>query len=145
MQPFAITLRVRRYEVDVLGHVNNAVYQHYLEQAAVEHSEQLGFSYERYRQIGGIFVLRRITIDYLRPALAGDLLRVTTWIGQMRGPRAVRHYQIHRAPEQELLLTAEALWAWIDLATGRPRPIPAELLQAFLAADGSPELPPAER
>lgn len=139
MQPFAITLRVRRYEVDVLGHVNNAVYQHYLEQAAVEHSEQLGFSYERYRQIGGIFVLRRITIDYLRPALAGDQLRVTTWIGQMRGPRAVRHYQIHRLPEQELLLTAEALWAWIDLATGRPRPIPAELLRVFLAAEQTAE------
>ncbi len=128
---YTIKLRVRRYEVDVLNHVNNAVYQHYLEQAAVEHSEHLGFTYERYREIGGIFVLRRITIDYLRPAMAGDTLLVTTWLAQMRGPRAVRRYEIRREPDNELLLTAEALWAWIELATGRPKPIPRELLAAF--------------
>jgi acyl-CoA thioester hydrolase len=128
---YTIKLRVRRYEVDVLNHVNNAVYQHYLEQAAVEHSEHLGFSYERYREIGGIFVLRRITMEYLRPAMAGESLLVTTWLGQMRGPRAVRRYEIRRESDNELLLTAEALWAWIELATGRPRPIPKELLEAF--------------
>jgi acyl-CoA thioester hydrolase len=131
---YTIRLRVRRYEVDVLNHVNNAVYQHYLEQAAVEHSEHLCFTYERYREIGGIFVLRRITMDYLRPATAGDTLLVTTWLDQMRGPRAVRRYEIRRESDNELVLTAEALWAWIDLASARPRPIPADLLEAFAVA-----------
>jgi len=44
MQTFTTQLRVRHYEMDPLGHVNNAVYQNYLEQAAIEHSEHLGFT-----------------------------------------------------------------------------------------------------
>lgn len=45
-------LRVRHYEMDTLGHVNNAIYQHYLEQAAIEHSESLGFGLDRYKKLG---------------------------------------------------------------------------------------------
>lgn len=131
MRRFTTQLRVRHYEMDTLGHVNNAVYQHYLEQAAVEHSESLGFSFERYRQIGGVFVLRKIEIEYRRPAIAGDTLLISTWVESMRGPRAVRRYEIRREADDELLLTAEALWAWIDLASQRPRPIPPEILSAF--------------
>ena len=132
-QRFTITLRVRHYEMDVLGHVNNAVYQHYLEHAAIAHSEHLGFTFERYRELGGLFVLRRITLDYRRSAVAGETLEVTTWVGEMRGPRAIRHYEIRRQADGELLVTAEALWAWVEIATMRPRAIPADLLAAFLA------------
>jgi acyl-CoA thioester hydrolase len=138
MQPFTTQLRVRHYEMDALGHVNNAVYQSYLEQAAIEHSEQLGFTYQRYREIGGVFVLRRIEIDYRRPAVAGETLEVTTWLQEMRGPRAIRRYEIRRQVDGELLVTAEALWAWVELATMRPRPIPQQLLDAFLQAGGDP-------
>lgn len=130
MSKFTTQLRVRHYEMDALGHVNNAVYQHYLEQAAIEHSEQVGFTLDRYQELGGAFVLRRVAIEYLRPAVAGDLLTVTTWLEAMRGTRATRHYEIH-GQDQELRVTAEALWVWVDRASMRPRPIPAELLSAF--------------
>ena len=131
MQRFTTRLRVRHYEMDTLGHVNNAVYQHYLEQAAIEHSEHLGFNFARYREIGGVFVLRKIELDYRRPAVAGDRLEVSTWLHEMRGPRAIRRYEIRRQADDELLVTAEALWAWVELATMRPRAIPALLIDAF--------------
>ncbi len=133
MQRFTTRLRVRHYEMDTLGHVNNAVYQQYLEQAAIEHSEYLGFTVARYRELGGVFLLRKIEIDYRRPAVAGETLEVSTWVHEMRGPRAIRRYEIRRQPDDELLLTAEALWAWVELATVRPRPIPPVLVQAFTA------------
>ena len=131
MQRFTTRLRVRHYEMDALGHVNNAVYLHYLELAAVEHSEQLGFTLERYRELGGVFVMRRMEIDYRRSAVAGDVLNITTWVQQMRGPRAIRRYEIHKQNQSAALVTAEALWVWIDMATMRPRPIPGVLLEAF--------------
>ncbi len=131
MKRFKVKLRVRHYEMDPLGHVNNAVYQHYLEQAAIEHSEWVGFTLERYRQLGGVYVLRRMAIEYLRPAVAGDELEITTWVGQMRGPRAVRHYEIHKQEEAEPLVTAEALWVWVDALSMRPKAIPAEMIAAF--------------
>ena len=117
--------------MDALGHVNNAVYQHYLEQAAIEHSEFLGFGHQRYEALGGVFVMRRIEIEYLRPAVAGDTLEITTWLEQMRGPRAVRRYEIRKQGEELLLVIAEALWVWVDTKAMRPRAIPQPILEAF--------------
>ncbi len=142
MRRFTTHLRVRHYEMDVLGHVNNAVYLHYLEQTAVEHWEHLGFTFERYRELGGAFVLRRLEIDYRRPAVAGDRLEITTWVHEMRGPRAIRHYEIRKQRQADLFVTAEALWVWVDTATMRPRAIPSVVLEAFLETqrEGKSEL-----
>ncbi|AFY68301.1 thioesterase family protein [Geitlerinema sp. PCC 7407] len=131
MQPFSTQLRVRHYELDTLGHVNNAVYQHYLEHAAIAHLEHHGFTLERYREYGGFFVMRRIALEYLRPALAGDTLEVTTWIQDMGRSRSTRCYEIRRLGQPDLLVTAEALWVWVDAQTARPRPIPDVFLQLF--------------
>lgn len=131
MQPFVTQLRVRHYEMDALGHVNNAIYQHYLEQAAIEHSESLGFTVERYRELGGVFVLRRVELEYLKPAVAGDVLEISTWLSKMRGPRAIRCYEIRRQGSPDLLVTAEATWVWINPTTQRPQPIPKDMITAF--------------
>lgn len=135
MQQFTTLIRVCPTEIDALGHVNNVVYQQYLERAAVEHSAHLGFDLARYREFGGVFVMRRIGIEYLRPAIEGDALAVTTWLADMRGTRAVRRYEIRKDGSPDLLVTAEALWVWVDLAAMRPRPLPAALLDAFTAIE----------
>uniref|UniRef100_A0ACD5GVU7 Acyl-CoA thioesterase n=1 Tax=Desertifilum tharense IPPAS B-1220 TaxID=1781255 RepID=A0ACD5GVU7_9CYAN len=131
MQKFTTQLRVRHYEMDALGHVNNAVYQHYLEQAAIEHSEHLGFTVARYQQLGGVFVLRKVEIEYLRPANASDILEITTWLEKMKGTRAVRRYEIRRLDAEDILVMAEALWVWVDTTAMRPRVIPKEMIEAF--------------
>jgi acyl-CoA thioester hydrolase len=128
MEKFKTLLRVRHYEMDALGHVNNAVYQNYLEQAAIEHSEHLGLTLDVYRELAGVFVMRRVEIEYLRPAVAGDTLEITTWLQEMRGSRAIRRYEIRKQNQDELLVTAEALWVWVEAKTMRPRPIPSALL-----------------
>jgi acyl-CoA thioester hydrolase len=131
MQEFTTTLRVRHYEMDALGHVNNAVYLHYLEQAAIEHSEHAGFTLKRYRKMGGVFVLRKLEIDYRSSAVAGDTLVIKTWVEEMRGPRTVRRYEIRNQADNSIVATAQALWAWVDLKTQRPRSIPRDLIDAF--------------
>lgn len=130
MKLFTLQLRVRHYEMDALGHVNNAVYQSYLEQAAIEHSEYLGLTLETYRQLGCVFVMRRLSIDYLRPAIAGDFLDITTWIQEVRGSRAIRRYEI-RKTDNVLIVTAEALWVWVEPASMRPKPIPQNIVDIF--------------
>lgn len=131
MQPFTIRIHVQPRDIDVLGHVNNSTYQQYLERAAIAHSESLGLTLERYRTLGGVFVMRRIEIEYLRPAATGDILDVTTWVAELRGACAIRYYEIRKPGERELLLTAEALWVWVDAQTLRPRSIP-DILQETL-------------
>lgn len=132
---YVARLRVRYYEMDALKHVNNAVYLHYLEHAAWEHSEHMGMTWERYAELGGIFVLRRMEIDYLRPAVAGDSVEIATWVQEMNGPRAMRRYQITHAESGRVLVRALGTWAWIDPDSGRPRLIPREVLEIFAAPD----------
>src|SRR3712207_83209 len=95
-QRFAAYFRVRHYEADALGHVNNAAYLHYLEQAAIEHTAAVGYPLRRYQEMGTLFIVRRHEVDYLRPASPGDVLEVVTWATEIRGPRAVRAYEVYR-------------------------------------------------
>ena len=125
-------LRVRQYEMDSFGHVNNAVYLNYLEQAATEHAEVTGFAQSRLAELGGLFVVRRHEIEYYGSAVAGDELDVTTWPELLNGPRAVRCYEIRHAGSGRRLVAARTLWIWIDLR-GRPRPIPQEIIDVFSA------------
>lgn len=78
--------------------------------------------------------MRRVEIDYLRPAVAGDTLEVTTWLKEMRGSR-VRCYEIRVRYQDNLLVRAEVLWVWVEASTMRPRPFPSLLLERFLQSD----------
>lgn len=146
---FAAHFKVRHYEMDALGHVNNAVYLHYLEHAATEHATAAGYGDAGARALGGIWVARRHEIEYFRPASAGEVLQVITWAHEFKGARAIRDYTIHRlddaptappdhflppdyAPPGAVLVQARTIWVWLDLATGRPRRIPPEMYAVFL-------------
>lgn len=64
---FETCFRVRFHEVDALGHVNNAAYLNYLEQAAIDHATFLGLDLRRLQALGGVFVARRHEIVFLKP------------------------------------------------------------------------------
>jgi acyl-CoA thioester hydrolase len=151
---FAAYFKVRHYEADTLGHVNNAAYLHYLEQAAIEHSSAVGYTSEKYRELGGAFIVRRHEIDYLLPAAPGDVLQVVTWPIELGNVRATRGYEVYRylpagavsattpadgfltpdaPPTGHLLVRAQTVWVWIDDA-GHPRRMPKGLAEAFLTA-----------
>src|SRR5918995_791352 len=93
---FETYFRVRFHEVDALGHVNNAAYLNFLEQAAIDHATFLGLDLQRLRELGGVFVARRHEVVFLKPTYAGDLLRVITWLGEPRGARVDRRYLVFR-------------------------------------------------
>jgi acyl-CoA thioester hydrolase len=131
MQPFITRICVQQSDTDQLGQVSYSTYQQYLEQTTTAHWRSLGLTAEHCASMGGVFVMHRIEIEYFKAALAGDLLDVTTWVVEMRGACATRRYEIRRAGEKQLLLSAEALWVWIDAQTLRPRSIPAILQEAF--------------
>ena len=130
-----IRLRVRHHEMDALGHVNNAVYLHYVEEAAVEHARRLGYDEARWRGLGGTWVVRRHEIEYRVPAVAGDDLDVTTRIVGMERARGIRRTEIVRARDGALLAEVTTQWIWIDLE-GRPRRVPSEVLADFGEAEG---------
>jgi acyl-CoA thioester hydrolase len=153
---FEIAMQARFHEADLLGHVNNAVYLHYMEQAAIEHATFLGLTVEASRALGGVFVARRHEIEFLRAAYPGDVVRVQTWLLESHGARVTRCYQLFRVenpatepftgrvprvgtplPAQSVLVRAATDWVFMS-ADGRPRRIPEGILALFARAAVTP-------
>lgn len=76
-QPWSIRIPVRTYELDSLGHVNQAVYHQYAEVARVEGFIAAGCRWEELFAARTAPVLLSSTIDFRRELRAGDQVDVT--------------------------------------------------------------------
>jgi acyl-CoA thioester hydrolase len=118
-------------EIDEQGHANNVVFVSWMQAAAIAHTKYLGWSSENYKKLGAGWVARSHTIDYLQPAFAGDKLIVRTWVASMKKVTSVRQYQIIRESDGQVLAKAETNWAFVDYETGKPKRIPAEIIDLY--------------
>ncbi len=132
------TFRVRSYECDAYGHVNNANYLRYMQEAALDASAAVGYDEARYNALGHIWVIHETNIEYLRPLRFGDSVEVTTWVGDFRRVRSRRMYELRSVASGELVATATTDWVYIERATLRPARVPPEMIAAFLP-EGAPE------
>ncbi len=130
---FTARWRVRSYELDSNGHVNNSVYLAYAEEIATLHAEALGFGRSWTIAQGGAWVVRKHEITYHRPALYGQELELTTTVVSMRGARGVRRTSIALVDETPLA-DIETEWVWVRASDGRPLRVPEELTRAFARA-----------
>jgi acyl-CoA thioester hydrolase len=122
-------------EIDEQGHANNVVFVAWMQAAAIAHTKALGWSSEQYKRLGAGWVARSHAIEYLLPAFAGDKLIVRTWVADMKKVTSVRQYHIFRESDRKVLAKAETNWAFIDYATGKPKRIPAEIIDLYKGTD----------
>lgn len=126
-------LRVPPEAIDAQGHVNNLEYVRWMQDAAVAHSNAVGWNGQRYRELGSGWVVRSHKIEYLQAAFADDEIVVFTWVSNLRKIRSLRKYKIVRTGTDEnvVLAVAETDWAFIGLDERVPRRIPPEVAEAF--------------
>ncbi len=120
---YECTLRVRSYECDGYGHVNNAVYLNYLEYARGEYLKAIGFPYQKAIESGYGLYVARIAIDYKSPAFPEDDLKISTKAIKKGAVSGVMAQTISR--DGVVLAAAEVTWAFVD-AKGAPTRIPKE-------------------
>jgi acyl-CoA thioester hydrolase len=77
VEPFAVRITVRGYELDTQGHLNQAVYLQYAEHARWECLRAAGLSQDRLLATGVGPVALEATIRYLRELRGGDEVEVT--------------------------------------------------------------------
>jgi acyl-CoA thioester hydrolase len=123
--------RVRTYELDVNGHVNNAVYLNWAEQIATEHVEATGFGQEWVTVHSGAWVVRRHEISYHRPAVYGDELELTTRPTSIKGARGLRHTTITRVSDGAVVAEIDTEWVWVQIPGYRPARVPEEIVRFF--------------
>jgi len=133
-RPFLLPITVSDADLDGQGHVNNSVYVRWMDRAAYAHSAALGYDWARYQAMGASFVVRRHEIDYLAPTFAGESIVVATWPHAMERFTAGRSHQIVRLEDGRTVARAMTTWVFLDLATGRPRRMPEDLIRDFTGA-----------
>lgn len=134
-KPYVKTIAVGPEDIDAQGHVSNVKILDWANQAAIEHSELLGFDVPRYEEIGGIFVVRRHEIDYHAPAYQSDTLTLFTWPSAHQRSVAERRHEIHREADGALIAKVLTTWVYVDTKTGRPKRMPPEVTEAFNPAN----------
>lgn len=105
-QEFELIMRVRDYEVDVQGIVNNANYLHYLEHARHEFCRACGVSFAEMHRAGIDPVLRRVDIRYIHPLTLGEDMRCTLTL-RREGARFIFHQQIFGYPDGRAIVDAD--------------------------------------
>lgn len=117
------SLNVRTYECDAYGHVNNAVYLHYLEYGRHKYLKAIGFDYAKVVDSGYGLYVARIEIDYKQPAFPGDDLVIHSKPIKKGAVSGVMHQRILRG--DDLIVEAKVTWAFVDSA-GMPCRVPKE-------------------
>ena len=69
---FALDMKVRDYECDLQGVVNNANYQHYMEHTRHEFLESLGVNFGEMHEQGLDAYVYKVTINYRKSLRSGD-------------------------------------------------------------------------
>jgi acyl-CoA thioester hydrolase len=122
---------VKDDDIDLLGHANNVVFLRWIQSAAIAHSAALGLDLETYRRLGAVFVVVRHEIDYLRPAMRGDLIEACTWISTVTAAKCFRSTELFRLSDGQLVAKGVTTWGFVELATGRPKRITPDVRTAL--------------
>jgi len=126
--------------IDVNGHVNNVQYVHWMQEAAMTHSAELGWPSERYLSLGRTWIIRSHTIEYHHSAYAGETIVILTWVADFHKFRSLRKFKFYRPADNVVLAIAATLFIFCDLRTGKPVSIPKEVQEAYtvVGADDEP-------
>jgi acyl-CoA thioester hydrolase len=128
-------VRVYYEDTDFSGIVYHANYLRFMERGRTNYLRLLGadqralFEEAEKEAPGFAFVVRAMTLDFLKPARMDDLLLVTTRPADVKGASITLHQTVTRG--EEMLVEAQVRVAFVS--GGRARPIPKALRQAMRA------------
>jgi acyl-CoA thioester hydrolase len=125
------TLRVRYGETDQMGFVYYGVYAQYYEVGRVEAMRSLGFSYRDMEESGVLMPVINLTINYKKPALYDDEVRIVTSVKEMPGVRITFYYECFNQ-KNELLNTGSVTLVFIDKTKNKPMQPPVWFMDGFM-------------
>ena len=130
--PFVMEQLVVFRDIDMMGHVNNAVYASYFEAARVEYFYQLlDGKTDRFP-----FIVAELTITYKSPAYLRERLLIGQRVSEIRNSSMVIDGQIVEKTSGRLVATSRVVGVHYDYKEQRPVPIPQELRDLIARFEG---------
>ena len=111
-------MAVRFADLDMLGHVNNAVFFSYTEFARLEFFAHLGITDKAFPSC----LLARVVANHLRAVHYGDNLLITTWVSRIGHKSFAIDHEVFA--DQSLSATFQTVLVWYDHNTKSSQPVP---------------------
>ena len=125
-----IDIKIRGYHLDLFGHVNNARYLEFLEEArwaAFEKTVDL----EALARKGLAFTVVNININYRRPALMHDILTVETSVAEWRRRSAVIRQEVKTKESGHLVADADVIFVIFNTRKQQTAVLEGDLLKTL--------------
>ena len=117
-------VQIRFNDIDILGHVNNAVYQHYYDYARIQYFKKVlgnAVDWKKYA-----LILASITIDYFCPINLDDEIEVESRV-EIIGNKSINMKQkLLHSKSRDVISTNRAVLVVYNLDLSHSMEIPAE-------------------
>lgn len=128
MREFNWPVRVYYEDTDAVGVVYYTNYLKFMERARTEWLRSLGFEQDTLsKDFSILFAVKKVTIEYIKPAWFNELLNVKSWITGLRKTHLVFDQTIFNAAS-ETLSKAEVKIACLDSLKLKPVQIPEHII-----------------
>lgn len=117
---YELPFKVRDYECDLQGIVNNSVYQNYLEHTRHEFLEKVGLNFAQMHADGVDAVVIRVEIDYKQSLCSGDQFVCKLNLAREGHLKFIFLQDIYRLPDMKLMTRGKVTATTINNKTGRP-------------------------
>lgn len=114
-------------DIDHMGHVNNAVYLKWVQEAVVSYWQSVAPAEAVARHL---WVALKHEITYRRPAFLDDEIMATVVAEGVQGARAFFSTLIKRG--EEVIAEVKSSWCCLDAVTQRPARLARDVIQRFL-------------
>jgi acyl-CoA thioester hydrolase len=120
-----LAIRVYYEDTDFAGVVYYANYLRFIERGRSEALRDLGIDQAAMkRDLGLVFIVRKLTVDYISPAVFDDVLEIRTRVARLRGASVEMLQEVWRG--EACLNRAAVTIACMDGA-GRPQRLPGDI------------------
>ncbi|WP_374283935.1 acyl-CoA thioesterase [Novosphingobium sp.] len=124
--PHRFPIAIDPADIDFMGHVNNASYLKWVQDAVIDHWRSLAPVEAVARHL---WVALKHEITYRRPTFLGDEVIATVLLEKVQGARASYETVIRRG--EEVLAEVRSTWCSIDAETLRPARLAREVIARF--------------
>lgn len=130
MEKIVLELPVHSFQIDANGHVNNAVYNQWMEICTTQFFETMGLPLLLLRQQGVTPVLAETHIAYKQPIYYGEAVRLEMWLSKLSGLYCLMEFRFFKNGDR-LAASGQQKGVFMNLASARPVRLSADQHHRF--------------